>query len=76
MKSLKKKNTRFAEWVRERGIKTVAYDLGVDVRAVRYWLSGHTDPRLAQVRHLKVLARGRLTYMDIVDRTGSKGVSR
>lgn len=62
----KKKEPSFAEWIEEYGVLKLADKCGVSQKAVEHWRDGRNHPRLAAMRKIETLSRGRMTIMMIL----------
>jgi hypothetical protein len=62
-----RKKISFVEWINTVGATNVAKRLGVSARVVHYWRIGHCSPRVDQIRAIRKLSNGRLTYEAIID---------
>lgn len=61
------------EWVeRVGGPAKTAVLLGVHVATVNYWRTGHCYPRVEQMREIRRLSKGLVTYEAMIDRAGQR----
>lgn len=60
----------FQKWiVSEGGTLKVAKRLGVTVHAVRVWTRGDGNPKIETIRKILKLAKGKLSYTDVIERS-------
>jgi DNA-binding transcriptional regulator YdaS (Cro superfamily) len=71
---LKKHPFSFYAWIDENGLHGVAKLLKCHYNTVYYWRTGRWHPRPEQMREIKRLTKGKITYEDILDRQMRKDV--
>lgn len=62
----KKKKHAFAKWIEEYGVLKLAEECGVSQTAVDHWRLGRNHPRLAAMRKIETLSRGKMTVLMIL----------
>lgn len=67
---MSKKKFTFASYIDEVGIRTLAEALQVGEDSVRLWKTKKCDPRVDQMRRIKILSKGRITYDLMIDHRG------
>lgn len=61
------KSKTFITWIDEVGIQELAEKLGIDPSTISHWRRGHCWPRVEQMRQIRKISKGRITYEDIID---------
>lgn len=62
-KSLKaSRRMSLRNWIEERGVRVVAETLDVRIATVNYWRRGRSLPRAHQMKEIKRLSRGAVSY--------------
>lgn len=65
---------RFQIWIeREGGPRVVARLLGTESPTVRSWLAGISSPKALTMQKIVRLAKGAVSYDDIINETKRKG---
>ncbi len=62
-----KNKTTFSEWIGRVGIQTLTSQMSVTETTVQNWKAGRCYPRVHQMRQIKRLSRGIITYDKIID---------
>lgn len=63
----KKPCTTFTDWINETGVNKVAKILGVYESTVRHWRNGFVLPRSHQMKRIKDITKGRVSYDAILE---------
>ncbi len=63
------KRISFAEWIDREGVDRLAKRLKINRFTVLHWRAGRHHPRVDQMRVLKKLSKGQLSYDDIIEST-------
>jgi hypothetical protein len=67
---------RFYMWVQKYGQTKLAEDLGIVKSAVTSWFTGVSSPRLLTMQKIITLARGEVSYDDVINETKNTRASR
>jgi DNA-binding XRE family transcriptional regulator len=62
------KHKSFDDWIDETGNDEIAEILGVSRTTVIAWRNGVSDPRVDLMRKIKKITRGKIGYVQIIDR--------
>jgi len=54
-------------WIDKVGATKIAEALSVEVSTVRHWRSGHCLPQTKQMRAIRKLSNGQVTYENMID---------
>lgn len=57
--------TKFGQWVKNRGVVNLCRDLDVTRNAVYNWIAGRSEPTTANCLRIMELSEGELTLRDI-----------
>lgn len=63
----KRKPITLEAWIAEKGVSHVAELLGVNPSAVRHWRLGNCRPNVTQMRAIKKITKGAITYEELID---------
>lgn len=55
------------DWINQEGVSKIAEQLCVEQSTVRHWRSGHCLPKAQQMREIKKLSKGQVTYDVMID---------
>jgi len=55
------------DWIDREGVATLAKKFGVNESTVRHWRRGHCLPKAEQMREIKKLSNGAVTYDTMID---------
>ena len=66
--TLSKNKNAFLEWVQTLGVEQVAHRLKTHPSTVSNWLKLRCEPRVIQIKEIKRITKGRVSYDDIIDR--------
>lgn len=61
------KTMTLKEWINERGTEKVAQLLNVNQSTVRHWRLGNNIPRPEQMKEIKRLSKGQVTYDEMIE---------
>ncbi len=64
---MNQKRISFAEWIDREGVDRLASRLKINRFTVLHWRAGRHHPRVEQMRILKKLSRGALTFDAIIE---------
>lgn len=67
MGTAKVKRSAFRRWIEKTGVSEVARQLGVHRRTVYNWKTGHCYPLVHQMRDIKAITKGKISYEHIID---------
>lgn len=62
-----KQNVSLRDWINANGVQAIAELLGVEDSAVRHWRRGHCLPRAEQMREIKRVSKGQVSYESMID---------
>ena len=74
MKSQNKKLDPFGDWINATGLLEVSRLLKVHPDTVKTWRAGTFCPRVDQMRRIRKLTNGQITYETMIDRRLTKRV--
>lgn len=58
----------FEAWVLDFGVKRLAKKLDTHHKTIHTWLRKAADPRINQIRKIRKLSKGKISYEMIIDR--------
>lgn len=61
------KGLTLRDWIIQTGVGKVSKLLNVGESTVRHWRTGHCLPRTEQMREIKKLSKGLVTYESMID---------
>jgi len=62
-----KQKISLKNWIDQEGVHKIAHILKVEESTVRHWRRGHCLPRTEQMRTIRKLSKGLVTYETIID---------
>jgi len=62
----------FRAWIDAQGVETLARKFEVTKATIWNWRKGHCWPLVHQMRRIRKLSGGAVTYEMIIDRTGNR----
>lgn len=62
----------FRAWIDAQGVENLARKLRVTKVTIWNWRKGHCWPLVPQMKRIRKLSRGAISYEAIIDRTGER----
>lgn len=63
----KRIDTSFEKWIYKFGVNRLAGTLGIYQTTVQAWLQGRSLPRAWQMKNIKELSKGKVSYEAIIE---------
>ncbi len=73
MPKRRQKYATFNDWINDKGTIYIAGLLNVNPSTVRHWRRGHCYPGVEQMRAIKKITKGAVTYDIIIDNIDARG---
>lgn len=65
--SIKKKHQSLKDWIDSESVQKIAKLLNVEESTVRHWRRGHCLPKAEQMREIKKLTKGTVSYDEMIE---------